>query len=42
MSLSIEAETSPVNAPSFSKCMFWAATATGLPLAAATTATSDV
>ena len=42
MSFSIAGETSPVKAPSFSKCMFWAATATGLPFAAATAATSDV
>ena len=41
-STSIGAETSPVKAPSFSKCMFWAATATGEPLAAATTAASAV
>ena len=42
MSFSIAAETSPVNAPSFSKCMFCEATATGLPFAAATAATSEV
>ena len=41
-STSIGAETSPVKAPSFSKCMFWAATATALPFAAATAAPSAV
>src|SRR5688572_11398366 len=41
-SLSISAETSPVNAPSRAKCMFWPPTLTAVPLTASATAWSAV